>query len=298
VLRCYTAIPGAAVSAKAPLTINLYPDAEGPNGPNHVSVSGLTQQLAGNDLTFALPVWRGMIPVTYHGQVTATCASSDSPPRYALPLTLSADTLPTSQVPIWLFAQEPSGGGLDVVCKTAEPVDVTIDAYPKSEGPQGPHHVSVSGQTAPSSDGWSQLVLPPIYRGYFPADEQWVFATCVSSNGSLAADQLTLNTSALPPGGPPLSLVVLGTSPGEATPACILNGPGTGPLTMTAYSTSEGPQGPHHVTWSGQPVDISGWPSMNGRSGLPRTLVWSQFPPGQVTLTCVSSDSPPWPRRR
>jgi hypothetical protein len=108
---------------------------------------------------------------------------------------------------------------------------------------------------------------------------------------------LTLSASALPPGsGSPLSLIALiPPGPVEHVLACVFHDPApvqvTGPLTITAYPTSEGPQNPPYVQ-SGPPFDLSkklgsGW------LGVPFDLYLSQFPAGQVTVTCASSDSPP-----
>jgi hypothetical protein len=296
VLYCRSSVP-----AKGPLTINVSLDSEGSES-QIISFSGLTQLVDTQGTQWPelmLPVSLSDVPADYYGQVTATCVSSDSPPLTGPPLTfLNPNALPANMVPIWLVAQQQSGGPLEVVCKTAYAGDVTISASPnRSPADQ----ISFSGTPGGSQVyGYFQLGLPvPITQSLFPAGTTYLGWSCVSNDSPpLTASEITLSASAFPPGSP-LSLVErFPSSPGShfVGLACGFHDPAqvqvTGPLTITAYPTSEGPQNPPYVH-SRQPFQLPDEILGPGWLGLPIDLDLSQFPAGQVTVTCASSDSPP-----
>jgi hypothetical protein len=234
-----------------------------------------------------------MVPVPLVDQfVMATCASADSPPLTAPPLKFGVAALPDTGLPNWLYAQQQPDGPLTMVCNTTNYHDVlTINVFPAD---QPDHPLTFSGSPVKSQDyPWYGQVSTPfsIDRSAFPSGvNSYARATCISNaSPPVSAPALTLIATAFPAGGTfhPLSLAEFFSGPQEVGVACSLDQSVTGPLTITAFATSEGPNGQHHVSQSGEPFEI------NNVMELRRDFAWSQFPPGEVTLTCASSDSPP-----
>ncbi len=264
-----------------PLTINVYPTAEGPQGPHHYSGSGQPDETI-SPPQFAWPIARSDFPAGDY-QLTATCVSTDSPPVTATPLTFGTSDLPKGDPSLSLDAPQEAPGFVDCIPYGPATDPLTINAYPSAEGPQGPHHHSTSGQPVDLGNG---LLGWPMALGgaKFPPGDYVMTVTCASSDSPpLTAPPLFLDSASFTPVS--LSLVDWGTDSAELRVGCLIHGPVPGQLTMTMYSTAEGPQGPHK-TLTEQPFDLG-----NGRTGIAYDTSWSNFPAGQVAVTCASSDS-------
>jgi hypothetical protein len=80
-----------ASGTTGPATLSLYRTAQGPDDPNKLSLSDTA-------MSFHLSLQQGDFPPGDY-QLTATCASSDTPPFTATPLTLSSGQLPPGPTP-------------------------------------------------------------------------------------------------------------------------------------------------------------------------------------------------------
>jgi hypothetical protein len=211
-------ITGSLNAVKAPVTITAYPTTEGPHGPHQQSASGQPDPTK-NTFGLALSLPRSDFP---DGDVTVACASSDSPPWSAPPLTLNTSQLPllttrASQNYQWLYCDR--SGSL------TSPATLSLTAQTAN----APTPLSVTG-TGSGSKGTISLHVP---AGYFPAGDYQLTATCATSDTpSFTAAPLTLSSSQLPTGGPTHTPMGTGT-PAAATPA---SGP-TDAVTSTPAAT-------------------------------------------------------------
>ncbi|MBV9545133.1 MAG: hypothetical protein JOY61_12250 [Chloroflexi bacterium] len=278
----------APSTVKGPVTITAYPTSEGPNGAHHVSASAGQPDPNYGNYVLNLSVWwrdfpAGGVPLT------VTCATSDSPSLTAAPLTLNACQLPRAACVQVADAGSPDNGGHEALVCTAPAAaksPMTITAYPQAEGPNGPHQRTASGPIALLGNGTDGLILL-VTRSDFPAGDYQIWVTCATSDSPPLQAVTTVPSGLI--AGPILGLDYVA---GSGTAQCTITGflaAVKGPVTITAYPTSEGPNGPHHQSASGQPD-----PHHKDTFGLGLALPRSDFPDGDVTVNCASSDSPPW----
>jgi hypothetical protein len=138
-----------ASQLKSPAKLSL--SAQTPTAPKPLTVTGSNQ-------TLVLTVQPDYFPNGNY-QLTATCASSDTPPFTATPLTLSS-----SQIPMTLRATPSSGLQLAITCANPQANGIHTVAYPASAGPNS---ADAQAFDAPAGQSTLQAAKPSPSRASF-----------------------------------------------------------------------------------------------------------------------------------
>jgi hypothetical protein len=194
-------------------------------------------------------------------QLIATCASSDTPPFIATPLTLSS-----IQIPMTLRAIPSSGQQLAITCVNFyvhEAKEIHAVAYPTAAGPNSPDAQTFNAQTG-------QFKLQATYSRRANYD---VRVDCSFSGGSLHT--VTVPASAFPPA------LTIRADPQDHWLYCDSDQHLTSPATLSLAA-----QTPYAPT----PLKVTDVPP------LILTVQPNYFPAGdyQLNATCLSSDTPPF----
>jgi hypothetical protein len=173
------------------LTLAIYPTTEGPDSPHRRSASSSN----GEQNSVELLVHRTDFPPGNY-QLTATCASSDTPPYTATPV-----TFPTSDIPVTdVVSLESEVHNYNrVICSRDQTLGLTslltLTIYPTTEGPDGPHRRSVT-----SPNGQQDYVLMLVYRADFPPGDYQLTATCATTDAPpYTAQPVTFSTGDIRP---------------------------------------------------------------------------------------------------
>jgi hypothetical protein len=237
----------------SPATLSLA--AQTPNAPQPLSFSG-----SGSYSPIILPVPPDYFPNGNY-QLTATCASSDTPPWTATPLTLSS-----SQIPMTLRATPTSGLQLAITCANPEAEGIHAVAYPASAGPNSP-------DAQPFDARAGQPTLQATYSRRANYD---VRVDCSLGGGPIHT--LTVPASAFPP----LLTISTGRMAASLFLYCGRNQQLTSPATLSLAAQTPNAPTPLSVTGSDKTISL--------------TVPQDYFPAGdyQLTATCASSDTPPF----
>ena len=190
-------------------------------------------------------------------QLTATCASSDTPPWTATPLTLSS-----SQIPMTLRATPSSGLQLAITCANPEANGIQAVAYPAAAGPN-----SRDAQRFDAPAGHSTLQATYSRRANYD-----VRVDCSLGGGPIHT--LTVAASAFPPA------LTIRADQRDRWLYCVRDPQLTSPAKLSLAAQTQNPPPPLSVTGSD--------------STLVLTVQPDYFPAGdyQLTATCASSDTP------
>ncbi|MBV9580112.1 MAG: hypothetical protein JO057_16110, partial [Chloroflexi bacterium] len=191
-------------SAASSATITVYPTAQGPNSPYRRSSSGYVP----GSKSVLLNLERDDFPAPGDYELTATCATNDTPPWTAAPVTFSTSDLPGSPPP-FLLNITMNAAVATLYCDRDPQVTSPVTLSVAAQTLNAPAPVSVTG-----TDKTLALTLPP---NYFPPGDYQLTATCVSSDTppftatplTFAASQLPNNLSATPQGGLQLQISCL-----------------------------------------------------------------------------------------
>ena len=238
---------GAAL-LPSPATLKL--TAQTPNAPAPLSVTG-------SEGTLVLTLQPDYFPNGNY-QLTATCASSTTPPFTATPLTLSS-----SQIPMTLRATPSSGLQLAITCVNPEANGIHAVAYPGSD------RNSPDAQTFDAPAGQSTLHATYNRRANYD-----VSVDCSLGGGPI-------HTVTVPASTFPMALTIRADQQDRwlyCDGASQLKSPAT--LSLTAQT----PNAP-------APLSVTG-----SEGTLVLTVQPDYFPAGvyQLTATCASSDTPPF----
>ncbi len=195
-------------------------------------------------------------------QLTATCASSDTPPWTATPLTLSS-----SQIPMTLRATPSSGLQLAITCANPEAPEangIHAVAYPAAAGPNSP-----DAQTFDAPAGQSTLQATYSRRANYD-----VRVDCSLGGGPIHT--VTVPASAFPP------LLTIRTNQTHQFLYCDRDQQLTSPATLSLAAQIQNAPKPLSVKGSEKTISL--------------TVPQDYFPAGdyQLTATCLSSDTPPF----
>ena len=195
-------------------------------------------------------------------QLTATCASSDTPPWTATPLTLSS-----SQIPMTLRATPSSGLQLAITCanpETPEANGIHAVAYPASAGPNSP-----DAQTFDAPAG-----QPTLQATYSRRANYDVRVDCSLDGGPIHT--VTVPASAFPP------LLTIRTNQTHQFLYCDRDQQLTSLATLSLAAQIQNAPKPLSVKGSDKTISL--------------TVPQDYFPAGdyQLTATCASSDTPPF----
>ena len=236
----------------SPATFSLA--AQTPNAPPPLSVSGTGKDSRG---TISLTVPTDYFPNGDY-QLSATCASTDTPPFTAAPLTLSS-----SQVPRTLRATPSSGLRLVITSVNQQANGIHAVAYPASAGPN-----SSDARTFDAPVGQSMLQATYSRRANYDVGVDW-------SLGGGSINTLTVPAGAFPP---PLTIRA---DRQDRWLYCDRDLQLTSPATLSLAAQIPNPPPPL---------------SENGVKTIVLTVLQDYFPAGdyQLTATCASSDTPPF----
>jgi hypothetical protein len=237
----------------SPATLSLA--AQTPNAPQPLSITGTGTDSRG---TIIMPVPTDYFPNGDY-QLTATCASSDTPPFTAAPLTLSS-----SQVPRTLRATPSSGLQLAITSVNPQANGIHAVAYPPAAGPNGP-----DAKTFDAPVGQSMLQATYSRRANYDVKVDW-------SLGGGSINMLTVPANAFPP------LLTIRADRQDRWLYCDRDLQLTSPATLILAAQTPNPPTPLSVTGSDRTIIL--------------TLQPDYFPAGdyQLTATCLSGDTPPF----
>ena len=224
--------------------------AQTPNAPPPLSVTG-------SDKTLVLTVQPDYFPNGDY-QLTATCASSDTPPFMATPLTLSSGQVRT------LLAIPSSGLQLAITCVNLQTNGIQAVAYPASAGPNSP-----DAQTFVAPAGQSMLQATYSRRANYN-----VRVDCSLGGGPIHT--VTVLANAFPP------LLTIRTNQTHQFLYCDRDQQLTSPATLSLAAQIQNAPKPLSVKGSDKTISL--------------TVPQDYFPAGdyQLTATCLSSDTPPF----
>jgi hypothetical protein len=234
---------------KSSATLSLA--AQTPNAPAPLSITG-------SDKTLILTVKPDYFP---NGDylLTATCASSDTPPFTAAPLTLSS-----SEVPRTLRATPSSGLQLAITSVNPQANGIRAVAYPASAGPDSP-----DAETFDAPVGQQTLQATYSRRSNYDVKVDW------SLGGG------SINTLTVPANAFPLPLTIRADRQ-DRWLYCDRDLQLMSSATLSLAAQTPNPPAPLSVTGSSKTLVLTVQPDY--------------FPAGdyQLTATCLSGDAPPF----